>query len=181
MHTVGKSHGAAPPEEHVGPEPEGAPIELQGMGWKNGYGSGKGGDTITSGLEGAWSTTPTQWSGDYFDNLFGYQWKQIKGAGGKWQWTPTDDSAQGTVPDAHDPDKSHAPMMFTTDIALISDPIYRPISERFHNNPNELKKAFAKAWYKLIHRDMGPVSNCLGPWVAEPQLWQDPIPAVDHE
>lgn len=180
-HTFGKSHGAAPPGEHVGPEPEGAPIELQGLGWKNSFGKGKAGDTITSGLEGAWTSTPTQWSSGYFDNLFGYEWELVKGPGGASQWTPKADAAAGTVPDAHDPNKSHAPMMFTTDIALKEDPVYRKISKRFHENPDQFAKAFAKAWYKLIHRDMGPVSRCLGPDVAEPQMFQDPIPDVDHE
>ena len=180
-HTFGKSHGAADPGEHVGPPPEGASIEQQGLGWKNSYGTGKAGDTITSGIEGAWTSTPTEWSTGYFDNLLNYEWELVKGPGGAWQWTPKDEAADGTVPDAHDPAKSHAPMMFTTDIALKEDPIYRPISERFHENPEELRKAFAKAWYKLIHRDMGPVSRLLGPRVAEPQLWQDPLPEVDHE
>ena len=180
-HTFGKAHGAADPDKHVGPEPEGAGIEQQGLGWKNSYGSGNAGDTITSGLEGAWTMTPTQWSNGYFDNLFGYEWELSKSPAGAWQWTPKDESAKGTVPDAHDPSKSHAPMMFTTDISLKVDPIYGPISKRFHENPEEFEKAFAKAWYKLIHRDMGPVSRCLGPWVAEPQLWQDPVPEVDHK
>lgn len=180
-HTFGKSHGAANPAEHVGPEPEGAPIQEQGLGWKNSFGKGKAGDTITSGLEGAWTSTPTQWSSGYFDNLFGYEWELTKGPGGASQWTPKDDAADGTVPDAHDPNKSHAPMMFTTDIALKEDPDFRKISKRFHENPDEFAKAFAKAWYKLTHRDMGPVSRCLGPDVAEPQMFQDPIPKVDHE
>ena len=180
-HTFGKAHGAASPAEYVGPEPEGAPIEQQGLGWKNRYGSGKAGDTITSGLEGAWTTTPTQWSNGYFDNLFGYDWELVKSPAGAWQWTPKAQSAQGTVPDAHDPSKSHAPMMFTTDLALKEDPAYAKIAKRFHENPDEFAHAFAKAWYKLIHRDMGPVSRLLGPWVAEPQLWQDPVPQVDHE
>ncbi len=180
-HTFGKSHGAADPSKFVGPEPEGASIEQQGLGWKSSFGKGNAGDTITSGLEGAWNSTPTQWSMGYFDNLFGYEWKLEKGPGGGWQWTPKDESAQGTVPDAHDPTKTHAPMMFTTDLALKQDPIYGPISKRFHENPKEFEQAFAKAWYKLTHRDMGPVSRCLGPWVPEPQLWQDPVPEVDHE
>ncbi len=180
-HTFGKAHGAADPGKYVGREPEGASIEEQGLGWKNTYRTGKAGDTITSGLEGAWTSTPIEWSSGYFDNLFGYEWKLVKSPGSAWQWTPTDESAQGTVPDAHDPKKSHAPMMFTTDIALKKDPIYAKISERFHKNPDELEKAFAKAWYKLTHRDMGPVSRLLGPEVAEPQLWQDPVPEVDHE
>ncbi len=179
-HTFGKAHGAANPDGNVGREPEAAGIELQGLGWKNTFGKGKAGDTITSGLEGAWSSTPTLWSNEYFDNLFGYDWKLIKGPGGAWQWTPEDESAQGTVPDAHDPSKSHAPMMFTTDLALKMDPIYGPISKRFHENPPEFEKAFANAWYKLIHRDMGPATRLLGPWVPEAQVWQDPLPPVDH-
>ena len=178
-HTFGKSHGAASPDGNVGPEPEGAGLEEQGLGWKNKFGEGNAGDTITSGLEGAWTTTPTQWSNGYFDNLFGYDWDLTKSPAGAWQWTPTDPAAS-TVPDAHDPAKTHAPMMFTTDLALRMDPIYGPISKRFHENPAEFEKAFAKAWYKLTHRDMGPVSRCLGPEVAEPQLWQDPVPVVDH-
>ncbi len=180
-HTFGKSHGAADPAEHLGPEPEAAGLEMQGLGWKNSYGSGKAGDTITSGLEGAWTSTPIEWSNGFFNNLFQYEWELVKGPGGAWQWTPTDPSAQGTVPDAHDPTKSHAPMMFTTDIALKVDPAYKKISKRFHENPDQFADVFAKAWYKLIHRDMGPVTRCLGPWVAEPQLFQDPVPDVDHE
>jgi len=180
-HTFGKSHGAADPSKFVGPEPEAAPLEEQGLGWKNTYGTGNAGDTITSGLEGAWTSTPTMWSNGYFDNLFDYEWKLVKSPAGAWQWSPVDEAAQDTVPDAHDPDKSHAPMMFTTDIALKMDPAYRKISKRFHENPAAFEEAFAKAWYKLTHRDMGPVSRCLGPEVAEPQLWQDPVPAVDHE
>src|SRR6056297_2625538 len=180
-HTFGKSHGAADPSEYVGPAPEGASIEEQGLGWKNTFGKGKAGDTITSGLEGAWTSTPTEWSMGYFENLFGYEWERTKSPAGAWQWTPEDESAEGTVPDAHDPEKSHAPMMFTTDIALKRDPIYEPISKDFYENPDQFAKAFAKAWYKLTHRDMGPVSRLLGPEVAEPQWWQDPIPPVDHE
>ena len=180
-HTFGKSHGAASPQQHVGPEPEAASIEEQGLGWKNTYGTGNAGDTITSGLEGAWTAYPTEWSNGYFDNLFGYEWELTKSPAGAWQWTPKDASAQGTVPDAHDPSKSHAPMMFTTDLALKLDPAYGPISKRFHEHPDEFADAFARAWYKLTHRDMGPVSRCLGPQVPEPQLWQDPVPAVDHE
>jgi len=179
-HTFGKSHGAAPPEGNVGREPEGAGIEEQGLGWKNSYGTGNAGDTITSGLEGAWTSTPTQWSNGYFDNLFDYEWELVKSPAGAWQWIPKNDGAANTVPDAHDPDKSHAPIMFTTDLALKLDPIYGPISKRFYENPDQFEKAFAKAWYKLTHRDMGPVSRCLGPLVAEPQLWQDPVPNVDH-
>jgi catalase-peroxidase len=179
-HTFGKAHGAAS-ADNVGPDPEAAGIEQQGLGWKNKFGKGNAGDTITSGLEGAWSNTPTQWSNSYFDNLFGYDWDLVKSPAGAWQWTPTDPAAKGTVPDAHDKDKSHAPMMFTTDLALRMDPVYGKISKRFHENPEEFRVAFAKAWYKLTHRDMGPVSRLLGPEVAEPQLWQDPVPAVDHE
>ncbi len=179
-HTFGKAHGAAS-AEHVGPDPEGAGLEEQGLGWKNKFGKGNAGDTITSGLEGAWSNTPTQWSNGYFDNLFGYDWDLVKSPAGAWQWTPTDPAAKGTVPDAHDPGKSHAPIMFTTDLALRMDPIYNKISKRFHENPEEFREAFAKAWYKLTHRDMGPVSRLLGPEVPEPQVWQDPVPKVDHE
>ena len=180
-HTLGKAHGATNPEKNVGPEPEGAGIEQQGLGWKNTFGKGKGGDTITSGLEGAWTSTPTKWSNEYFANLYGYEWKLVKGPGGAWQWTPTDENAKGLVPDAHDPKKSHAPMMFTTDIALKMDPAYAKISKRFQENPKEFNAAFAKAWYKLTHRDMGPVSRLLGPEVAPPQLWQDPVPKVDYK
>ena len=179
-HTFGKAHGAASPKGNVGPEPEGASIEEQGLGWKNTFGKGNADDTITSGLEGAWTSTPTEWSNGYFDNLFGYEWELTKSPAGAFQWTPKDKSAQGTVPDAHDASKSHAPMMFTTDLALKMDPIYEKISKRFHENPKEFEAAFAKAWYKLTHRDMGPYSRCLGPEVPEPQLWQDPVPAVDH-
>jgi catalase-peroxidase len=179
-HTFGKAHGAASPQGNVGPEPEGAGIEEQGLGWKNKFGKGNGGDTITSGLEGAWTATPTKWSNGYFENLFGYEWELTKSPAGAWQWTPKETAAQGTVPDAHDDTKTHAPMMFTTDMALRLDPIYGPISKRFHDNPEEFAKAFAKAWYKLTHRDMGPVSRLLGPEVPEPQIWQDPIPVVDH-
>ena len=180
-HTLGKTHGAANPDKNVGPEPERASLEQLGLGWKNSFGKGKGGDTITSGLEGAWTSTPTKWSSGYFDNLFEYEWKLVKGPGGAWQWTPKDEKAKGTVPDAHDPKKKHAPMMFTTDIALKTDPAYAKISKRFHENPKELDAAFAKAWYKLTHRDMGSVSRLLGPLVAPPQLWQDPVPKVDHK
>ncbi|ADG67494.1 catalase/peroxidase HPI [Planctopirus limnophila DSM 3776] len=180
-HTFGKAHGAATPEGNVGPAPEGAPIQEQGLGWKNTFGKGNGKDTITSGLEGAWTTTPTKWSNGYFDNLFGYEWELTKSPAGAWQWTPKEKAAQGTVPDAHDPKKSHAPMMFTTDIALKTDPAYAKVSKKFHENPAEFKQAFAKAWYKLTHRDMGPVSRLLGPEVAAPQIWQDPVPAVNHE
>jgi catalase-peroxidase len=181
-HTFGKCHGAADPGQYVGPEPEGAPIEEQGLGWKNSFGSGKGVHTISSGLEGAWTTNPVKWDTNYFDNIFGYEWELVKSPAGAFQWTPKDASAAGTVPDAHDSSRQHAPMMLTTDLALRMDPIYAPISKRFHENPQELAEAFAKAWYKLTHRDMGPRSRYLGPLVpAEPQLWQDPIPDVHHE
>ena len=180
-HTFGKAHGAASPDEHVGPEPEAAGIEEQGLGWKNSYGSGKGGDTITSGLEGAWTPTPVSWDNSYFETLFGYEWDLTKSPAGAWQWVPTDPAAAGTVPDAHDPSKGHTPIMFTTDLALRMDPIYAPISKRFHENPDAFADAFARAWYKLTHRDMGPRTRCLGPLVpAEPQLWQDPVPEVTH-
>ena len=179
-HTFGKAHGAASPEGHVGAEPEGAGLAAQGFGWLSSFGKGNAEDTITSGLEGAWTSTPTQWSNGYFENLFGYEWKLVKSPAGAWQWTPTDDSSQGTVPDAHIAEETHAPMMFTTDLALKMDPEYAKISKRFHENPEEFADAFAAAWYKLTHRDMGPASRLLGPEVPEPQLWQDPIPGVDH-
>ncbi len=179
-HTFGKTHGAVDPK-YVGPEPEAAPLQEQGLGWKNSYGTGKGDDTMTSGLEGAWTKAPTKWDNGFLANLFEYEWELTKSPAGAHQWTPKDASAQNTVPDAHDPSKRHAPMMLTTDIALKVDPIYEPISRRFYEHPDELEEAFAKAWYKLLHRDMGPVSRYLGPWIAEPQLWQDPVPAVDHE
>jgi catalase-peroxidase len=178
-HTFGKSHGAGP-ADNVGPAPEAAPIEEQGLGWKNRFRTGKGADTITSGLEGAWSSTPTTWSNEYFDNLLDYEWELTKSPAGAWQWTPKDASAKGTVPDAHDDSKSHAPMMFTTDLALRMDPAYASISKRFHEHPEQFQQAFAKAWYKLTHRDMGPVSRLMGPEVPPAQLWQDPVPAVDH-
>ncbi len=179
-HSFGKCHGAVDPD-CVGPEPEACPVEHQGIGWRNSCGSGKGVDTITSGLEGAWTTTPTQWDNAFLDILFKYDWELTTSPAGAKQWTPKDPAAQGTVPDAHDPSKRHAPMMLTTDLALKMDPIYAPIAKRFHENPDQLAIAFAKAWYKLLHRDMGPLSRYLGPWVPEPQLWQDPVPAVDHE
>ena len=181
-HTFGKTHGAADADEYVGPEPEGASIEEQGLGWKNSFGSGKGVHTITSGLEGAWTAAPIQWDNGFFENLFNYDWELVKGPGGAWQWTPKDESAQGTVPDAHDPSKKHAPMMLTTDLSLKADPVYAQISKRFYENPAEFADAFAKAWYKLTHRDMGPRTRYLGALVPEePQLWQDPVPDVDHE
>jgi catalase-peroxidase len=179
-HTFGKAHGAAT-ADHVGPDPEAAGLEEQGLGWKNKYGKGNAGDTITSGLEGAWTSRPTRWSHGYFDNLFGFDWDLIKSPAGAWQWKPTDPDAAGTVPDAHDKSKRHAPMMFTTDLALRMDPVYGKISKRFHENPEEFKEAFAKAWYKLTHRDMGPVARLLGPEVPEAQLWQDPVPPLDHK
>jgi catalase-peroxidase len=181
-HTFGKAHGAADPAKYVSPEPEGADIEDQGFGWKNSFGTGKGVDTISSGLEGAWTTNPVKWDNNYFDNLFGYDWELTKSPAGAHQWTPKNGSAAGTVPDAHDPSKKHAPIMFTTDLSLKVDPSYAKISKRFHENPQEFADAFSKAWFKLTHRDMGPLSRYLGPLVpAEPLLWQDPIPAVDHE
>ena len=181
-HTFGKTHGAADADEYVGPEPEGASLEEQGLGWKNTYGSGKGVHTITSGIEGAWTATPTEWDNSFFDNLFNYEWELVKGPGGAWQWTPKDESAQDTVPDAHDSSKKHAPMMLTTDLSLKEDPTYAKISKHFHENPADFSDAFARAWYKLTHRDMGPLTRYLGPWVPEePQLWQDPVPDVDHE
>jgi catalase-peroxidase len=179
-HTVGKCHGAGDPDL-VGPEPEGCPVEYQGLGWPNSFGTGKGTDAITSGLEGAWTNEPTKWDNGYLDNLYNYDYELTKSPAGAHQWTPKNPEAQGTVPDAQDPSKRHAPMMLTTDLALKLDPIYGPISKRFHENPDQLADAFAKAWYKLLHRDMGPVSRYLGPWVPEPQLWQDPVPAVDHD
>ena len=181
-HTFGKAHGAADPSKYVGPEPEAATLEEQGFGWKNTFGSGKGGDTISSGLEGAWTTNPVKWDNNYFDNLFSYEWELTKSPAGAQQWTPRNGAAAGTVPDAHDPSKKHAPMMFTTDLALKMDPSYLEISKRFHENPQQFADAFAKAWYKLTHRDMGPLPRYLGPLVpAEQLLWQDPVPAVDHE
>ena len=179
-HTFGKAHGAGP-DDNVGPEPEGATLEEQGLGWKNRFGTGKAGDSIGSGLEGAWTKNPVKWDSNFFENLFGYEWKQTKSPAGATQWIPTDESAANTVPDAHDASKTHAPIMFTTDLALRMDPIYGVISKRFHENPAEFTTVFAKAWYKLTHRDMGPVSRCLGAEVPEPQLWQDPVPEVDHE
>ncbi|MFG2898956.1 catalase/peroxidase HPI [Streptomyces zaomyceticus] len=179
-HTFGKCHGAVDPT-CIGPEPEAAPIEQQAIGWRNTCGSGKGADALTSGLEGAWTSAPTTWDNGYLDNLFRYDWELTTSPAGAQQWTPTDASAQGTVPDAHDPSKRHAPMMLTTDLSLKLDPVYEPIARHFHENPDKLADAFAKAWYKLLHRDMGPVSRYLGPWIPAPQLWQDPVPPVDHE
>ncbi len=179
-HTFGKTHGAAAPT-HVGPEPEAAPLEAQGLGWRNSYGTGKGGDTITSGLEGAWTTNPVKWDNNYFENLFGYEWELVQSPAGAKQWAPKNAGGAGTVPDAHDASKKHAPMMLTTDLALRMDPAYERIARRFYEHPDEFAKAFAKAWFKLTHRDMGPISRYLGPLVpAEPQLWQDPVPPVTH-
>jgi len=179
-HSFGKTHGAAS-AKNVGPEPEGAGMEHQGLGWINKHGSGKGGDTITSGLEGAWTNNPTKWDNGFLENLFKYEWELTESPAGAKQWKPKNPEAQGTVPDAHDPKKRHAPMMLTTDLALKEDPIYAPIAKRFFENPSQLADAFARAWFKLLHRDMGPRPRYLGPWVPEPQLWQDPVPAVDHE
>ncbi len=180
-HTFGKAHGAADPNQYVGPEPEGAGIEEQGLGWKNSFGSGKGVDTISSGLEGAWTTNPVKWDNNYLENLFGYEWELTKSPAGAQQWTPKGGAAADAVPDAHDPKQRHAPIMFTTDLSLRMDPIYEKISRRYLENPQELADAFAKAWFKLTHRDMGPIARYLGPLVpAEPLIWQDPTPAVDH-
>ncbi|TDJ53007.1 MAG: catalase/peroxidase HPI [Gemmatimonadetes bacterium] len=180
-HTFGKCHGAGDPAL-VGPAPEGASIEEQGLGWDSSFGSGKGDDAITSGLEGAWTPKPVHWDNGYFDTLFGYEWEVTKSPAGAWQWTPKDPSAADVIPDAHDTSKRHAPMMATTDISLREDPIYLPISKRFHENPDQLADAFARAWYKLTHRDMGPRSRYLGPLVPKEEfLWQDPVPEVDHE
>ncbi len=181
-HTFGKAHGAADPGKYVGREPEGADIEEQGLGWKNSFGSGKGVHTITSGIEGAWTTNPIKWDNDYFDILFKYEWDLTKSPAGAHQWTPREAAAAGTVPDAHDASKRHAPMMTTADLALRADPAYEKIARRFHSNPAEFADAFARAWYKLTHRDMGPKARYLGPLVpAEVLIWQDPIPAVDHK
>ena len=181
-HTFGKTHGAADPGTYVGREPEAAPIEEQGLGWKNTFGSGGGDDTISSGLEGIWTTTPTKWSNNFFDNLFGFEWEPFKSPAGATQWRPQDGAGAGTVPDAHDAGKMLAPTMLTTDLALRFDPHYGPISKRFHENPQEFAGAFARAWFKLTHRDMGPYARGLGALVpAEPQLWQDPVPALTHE
>ncbi|MGZ4490093.1 MAG: catalase/peroxidase HPI [Nocardioidaceae bacterium] len=179
-HTFGKTHGAAP-AEYIGREPEGAPLEEQGLGWRNTFGTGKGKDATTSGLEGAWTPTPTAWDNSFFETLFGYEWELAESPAGAKQWKPKDGAGADAVPDAHDPSVRHAPMMLTTDLALRLDPVYEPISRRFLENPDQLADAFAKAWYKLLHRDMGPVRRYLGPWVPEPQLWQDPVPAVDHD
>jgi len=181
-HTFGKTHGAADPAKYVGPEPEGAPLEEQGLGWKNSYGTGKGPDTITSGLEGTWTPTPTRWDNWFFENLFRYEWELTKSPAGAWQWRPKDGEGAGTVPDAHDPTKTHPPTMLTTDLALRFDPVYEQISRRFWKNPDQFADAFARAWFKLTHRDLGPKSRYLGPLVPQEDLiWQDPVPPVDHE
>jgi catalase-peroxidase len=177
-HTFGKCHGANS-ADFVGPEPEGCPVHAQGLGWHNSMGTGVGPDAVTSGLEGAWTNNPTQWDNGFLENLYAYEWELTESPAGAKQWTPKNPEAQGTVPDAHDPSKRHAPMMLTTDLALRLDPVYGPITRRFLEHPEELAPAFAKAWYKLLHRDMGPLSRYLGPWVPEPQLWQDPVPAVE--
>ena len=180
-HTFGKTHGAAPAPDNVGPEPEGAALEEQGLGWKNRHGSGSGADAITSGLEGAWTTNPVQWDNNFLENLYGHEWELTTSPAGAKQWAPkANGSPVPTTPHPHDPSKRHAVMMLTTDLALRTDSTYAAITKRFREHPEELEHAFAKAWYKLLHRDMGPLSRYLGPWVAEPQLWQDPVPAVDH-
>jgi catalase-peroxidase len=181
-HTFGKTHGAADPSKYVGAEPAGASIEEQGTGWKNTFGKGNAEDTITSGLEGAWTTTPVQWSNNYFENLFGYEWELSKSPAGAYQWKPKDGAGAGLVPDAHDPSRSHAPTMLTTDIALRMDPAYEKVSRRFYENPDEFADAFARAWFKLTHRDMGPRACYLGPEVpAEELIWQDPVPAASYK
>jgi catalase-peroxidase len=181
-HTFGKAHGAADPGKYVGPEPEGAPVEEQGFGWNNTFGTGKGADTISSGLEGAWTANPTKWDNDYLANLYKYEWELTKSPAGAFQWTPKNGGGAGTVPDAHDPTKTHAPIMFTTDIALITDLSYKQITKRFLDHPDEFANEFARAWFKLTHRDMGPIARYLGPLVPKEELiWQDPVPAVDHE
>jgi catalase-peroxidase len=179
-HTFGKTHGAGDPSL-VGPEPEGCPVEAMGLGWKNAYGTGKGNDTITSGLEGVWTPTPTKWDNSFFETLFAEEWELVESPAGAKQWQPKEGAAADAVPDPHDPSVRRPPTMLTSDLALRTDPIYEQISRRFLENPDEFRLAFAKAWYKLLHRDMGPVSRYLGPWVPEPQLWQDPVPEVDHE
>ncbi|MAT60695.1 MAG: catalase-peroxidase, partial [Micrococcales bacterium] len=181
-HTFGKTHGAAPEEGNVGREPEGAPLQQMGLGWKNSFGTGSGDDAITSGLEGAWTPTPTAWDNSYFETLFAYDWELTKSPAGAHQWIPKGGAGAGSVPDPHDPSKSHTPVMLTTDLALRADPIYEPISRHFMEHPDELAQAFAKAWFKLTHRDMGPLSRYRGPQVpAEPLIWQDPVPAVDYK
>src|SRR5438874_2393799 len=180
-HTFGKTHGAAVPAQYVGPEPEAADVEEQGFGWKSTYGTGKGGDSIGSGLEVTWTTTPTKWSNNFFSNLFSYEWELTKSPAGAHQWTPKNGAGKGTVPDAHDPSKRHAPSMLTTDLALRFDPAYEMISRRFYEHPDQFADAFARAWFKLTHRDMGPIVRYLGPLVPkETLIWQDPVPAIDH-
>jgi len=180
-HTFGKTHGAGP-ESHVGPDPEAAGIEEQGLGWRSTFGTGKGGDTITSGLEVTWTSTPTKWSNDYFKNLFSYEWELTKSPAGAHQWRPKAGAGAGTIPDAHDPAKRHAPTMLTTDLSMRLDPAYERISRRFFEHPDQFADAFARAWFKLTHRDMGPRARYLGPEVpAEELIWQDPIPAVNHK
>ena len=178
-HTFGKAHGAAGPV-CVGPAPAGAPVEQQGLGWKNTHGTGSGPGTVASGIEGAWTSEPTKWDNEFLDNLLGYDWERVKSPAGAWRWIPADPAAQDAVPDAHDPSRRHPPIMLTTDIALKADPVYEPIARRFREHPDQLAEAFAAAWFKLLHRDMGPVSHYLGPWVPEPQLFQDPVPAAGH-
>jgi catalase-peroxidase len=181
-HTFGKTHGAAPVAEYVGPEPEAAPLQEMGFGWANSFGTGSGNDAITGGPEGIWTPSPVTWDSSFFETLFGYEWQKEKSPAGAWQWIPTEPAAASAVPDPHDPAKRRAPVMLTTDVALRMDPVYEPISRRFHENPQELADAFARAWFKLTHRDMGPIVRYLGPLVpAEPQIWQDPVPAVTHE
>jgi catalase-peroxidase len=181
-HTFGKTHGVADPERYLGPEPEGAPLEEQGLGWKNRYGTGKGPDAISSGLEGTWTRTPTRWDNSFLETLFGYEWDLVLSPAGLWQWIPRDGAGAGTVPDAHDPSKTHSPTILTTDLALRFDPVYEPIARRFLENPDQLADAFARVWFKLTHLDMGPIQRYLGPLVpSETLLWQDPVPAVDHE
>ncbi|MFF8911030.1 catalase/peroxidase HPI [Streptomyces olivaceoviridis] len=180
-HTFGKTHGAADPVACLGPEPEGAPLQEQGLGWKSSYGTGKGRDAVSSGLEGTWTPTPTRWDNSFFETLFGYEWDLELSPAGLWQWIPRDGGGAGTVPDAHDPSTTHAPTILTTDLALRSDPVYEPISRRFLENPDQLADAFARVWFKLTHLDMGPIQRYLGPLVPrETLLWQDPVPAVDH-
>ncbi|HVV24677.1 MAG TPA: catalase/peroxidase HPI, partial [Pseudonocardiaceae bacterium] len=181
-HTFGKTHGAADPDTYLGPDPEGAGIEEQGLGWRSGYGTGNGADAISSGLEGTWTPTPTRWDNSFFETLFGYEWILELSPAGLWQWIPKDGGGAGTVPDAHDPHRTHAPTILTTDLALRSDPVYEPIARRFLAHPDRFADAFARAWFKLTHLDMGPIQRYLGPLVPEePLLWQDPVPAVDHE
>jgi catalase-peroxidase len=181
-HTFGKGHGAHDPSKFVGPEPEGAPLEQQGFGWKNSAGKGNAEDTISSGLEGAWTTQPIKWDNEYLDNLLGFEWELGKGPGGAWQWYAKDGAGAGTVPDAHDPTKKHGPMMYTSDLALRFDPAYFEIAKRFQAHPDQFADAFSRAWFKLTHRDMGPIVRYLGPLVPkEVLIWQDPVPAVDHE